>query len=401
MSFWCARRLASALKKRVGIEVLMQFERVARARRVKSRAGCACHSALKRGERMSRLITATVLLVFVFAGLTAAQDRKTFTVGTATAARGQKATGTIEVPAGSDAALSIPVAVFHGAKPGPVLAIVAGSHGTEYTSIIALEKLITTLNPAEISGTVIIVPLINIQSFEQKVPHLNPIDKKSMNRWYPGKMDGTQTDRASFLITKQVVEQCDHLIDLHGGDLDESLRPYSYWSKTGNEKQDQISREMVLAFGLDHIIISTDRPKDPQASRYLENTATTRGKPSITAEAGYAGTVETDDLNALINGCLNVMRYLKMLRGAPAVIEHPVWIEKVVTIASEQTGMFYPLVKRGTYVEQGMNVGYVTDYVGKVIFEARAPVAGVVLYVCAVPSMTKGATIANVGVVAR
>jgi predicted deacylase len=350
---------------------------------------------------MSRLIIATVFLLFVLAGLTAAQDRATFTVGTATAARGQKATGTIEVPAGSDAALSIPVAVFHGAKPGPVLAIVAGSHGTEYTSIIALEKLITTLNPAEISGTVIIVPLINIQSFEQKVPHLNPVDKKSMNRWYPGKMDGTQTDRASFLITKQVVEQCDHLIDLHGGDLDESLRPYSYWTKTGNEKQDQISKEMVLSFGLDTIIISADRPKDPQASRYLENTASTRGKPSITAEAGYAGTVETDDLNALVNGCLNVMRYLKMLPGAPAVIEHPVWIEKVATIASEQTGIFYPLVKRGTYVEAGMKVGYVTDYLGKAIFEARAPVAGVVLYVCAVPSMTKSATIANIGVVAR
>src|SRR5258708_38470076 len=270
---------------------------------------------------MSRLITAAGLaLLFVISAT--AQDRATFTVGTAAAARGQKATGAIEVPAGSDAALSSPVAVFHGAKPGPVLALVAGWHGTEYTSIIALEKLIGMLNPAEISGTVILVPLITIQSFEQKVPHLNPVDKKSMNRWYPGKMDGTQTDRASYVITKEVVEKCDHLIDRHGGDLDESLRPYSYWTKTGNEKQDQISKEMVLAFGLDTIIISADRPKDSQASRYLENTATTRGKPSITAEAGYAGTVETDDLNALINGCLGVMRHLKMLPGAPAVIEH-------------------------------------------------------------------------------
>ena len=346
---------------------------------------------------MSRLIILTSVLALTIPVV--AQDRATFTVGTAIAARGQKVTGTIEVPAGVDAALSIPVAVIHGAKSGPVLAIVAGSHGTEYTSIIALEKLIGMLNPAEISGTVIIVPLINIQSFEQKVPHVNPLDKKSMNRFYPGKIDGTQTERASYLITKEVVEKCDHLIDLHGGDLDESLRPYSYWTKTGNEKQDQISREMVLAFGLDHIIISADRPKDPQASRYLENTASTRGKPSITAEAGYAGTVETDDLNALINGCLNVMRYLKMLPGIAAMVEHPVWIEKVVTVASEQTGMFYPLVKRGTYVEQGMKIGYVTDYVGKTIFEAHASVAGVVLYVCAVPSMTKGATIANIGVV--
>ena len=354
---------------------------------------------------MPGLITA-LMIVCVFTLTTGhaqsqTRNRATFTVGTATAAPGQKATGVIDVPAGSDAALSIPVAVFHGAKPGPVLALVSGAHGTEYASIIALEKLIAMLDPADIAGTVIIVPLVNIPSFEQKVPHINPVDRKSMNRMYPGRMDGTQTDRASFLITKQVVEQCDHLIDLHGGDLDESLRPYSYWTKTGNEKQDAISREMVLAFGLDHIIISADRPKDPQASRYLENTATTRGKPSITVEAGHAGTVETEDVSALTGGCLNVMRYLKMLPGTATSIEHPVWIEKIATLMSEQTGVFYPLVKRGTYVEQGMKVGYVTDYLGKVIFEARAPATGVVLYICAVPSMTKGATIANIGVVVR
>ncbi len=350
---------------------------------------------------MPRFMTATILLVFVFASSSAAQERTTFTVGTATAARGQKATGVIAVPAGSDAALNIPVAVFHGTKPGPVLAVVAGAHGTEYASIIALERLLGVLNPAALSGTVIVVPLINLPSFEQKVPHVNPVDGKSMNRFYPGKPDGTQTERASYFITKQVVEQCDHLIDLHGGDLDESLRPYSYWTKTGNEAQDRISREMVLAFGLDHIIISADRPKDPMASRYLENTASTRGKPSLTAEAGYAGTVEADDVGALLNGCLNVMRYLRMLPGVATVIEHPVWFEQVVTVASEQAGIFYPLVRRGTYIEQGMRVGYVTDYLGKPLFEARAPVAGVVLYICAVPSMAKGATIANIGVVAR
>jgi predicted deacylase len=344
---------------------------------------------------------AVIALLLLLAGLTSAQERATFTVGSATAARGHKATGMIEVPAGSDAALSIPVAVFHGAKPGPVLALVSGAHGTEYASIIALEQMIGMLNPAEISGTVIIVPLVNIPSFEQKVPHINPVDRKSMNRMYPGKMDGTQTDRASFLITKQVVEQSDHLIDLHGGDTDESLRPYSYWTKTGNEKQDRISREMVLAFGLDHIIISTERPKDPQASRYLENTATTRGKPSITVEAGHAGTVEADDVSALTGGSLNVMRYLKMLPGTATMIENPVWIEKIAGVTSEQTGIFYPLVRRGAYVQLGMKVGYVTDYLGKLIFEARAPAAGVILYICAVPSMTKGATIANIGVVAR
>ncbi|HWO02512.1 MAG TPA: M14 family metallopeptidase [Blastocatellia bacterium] len=330
--------------------------------------------------------------------IASAQDRASFTVGSATAARGHKVAGTIEVPAASDAALSIPVVVVHGKNPGKVLALVSGAHGTEYASIIALERLIALLDPTEVSGTVIIVPLVNVPSFENKIAHVNPVDGKSMNRFYPGKADGTQTERASLLITKQVVEQCDHLIDLHGGDIDESLRPYSYWTKTNNEKQNAVSREMVLAFGLDHIIISTERPTDPAASRYLENTATIRGKPSITVEAGHAGTVDAEDVSALVNGALSVMRYLKMLPGSPSSIEHPVWIQKIGSVASEQTGIFYPLVRRGTYVEQGMKLGYVTDYVGKTIFEARSPVAGVVLFIRAVPSMTKGETVANIGV---
>src|SRR5580658_6367679 len=151
------------------------------------------------------------------------------TVGTASAQPGHKATGFIPVPAGSDAATDLPVIVIQGAKPGPILALVAGAHGTEYASIIALEKLAHSTDPAVLSGTLVILPLVNLASFLQKVPHLNPIDGKNMNRFYPGKPDGTQTERASFAIAKQVLEKCDYLIDLHGGDLDENLRRYSYW----------------------------------------------------------------------------------------------------------------------------------------------------------------------------
>ncbi len=344
--------------------------------------------------KQSRTFCLLLMSAFCSAGMMA---QNTFTVGTATAGPGQKATGTLEVPAGVDAAASIPVVVLRGAKPGPVLALVSGAHGTEYASIIALEKVIQTLDPAQISGTVIVVPLLNIASFEQKVPHVNPLDGKSMNRFYPGKQDGTQTERVSYVITKQIVERCDYLVDYHGGDLDENLRPYAYWPKSGDAKHDAITREMVLAFGLDHIIVWSDRPKDPAASRYLDNTANTRGKPAIAVEAGYSGTVQPEDVALLANGTLSLMRYLKMLSGAPTVVEHPVWLGKVDTVTSDQPGIFYPVVQRGTYVEAGMKIGYVTDYFGKTIFEAHAPVAGVVLYICGVPSMKKGDTVANIG----
>ena len=342
------------------------------------------------------------VLVLTFAGglsVWANQAEQPFAVGSARAARGQTATGTIDVPAGSDPALAIPVAVVHGAKPGPVLALVAGAHGTEYASIVALERLILDINAKELSGTVIIVPLLNVPSFTRVVPHLNPVDSKNMNRMYPGRADGTQTDRASFAITRQVVERADHLIDFHGGDIDEDLRPYAYWTKTGRTAQDAASLAMVLAFGLDHIIISADRPADPAASRYLENTATTRGKPSITVEAGHAGTVEPDDVTALIEGTLSVMRHLQMLPGAPLHVENPVWIERLADVASEQTGIFYPAVKRGAYVAAGMKLGRVTDFVGRTVAEPRASAAGVVLYVRAVPSVNVGDAIASVGVV--
>jgi len=328
-----------------------------------------------------------------------AADR--FRVGSASAAAGQTATGVISVPPGSDAGYEIPVAVVRGSRPGKVLALAAGSHGTEYASIIALEQLIVRLDPRTIAGTVIIVPLINPASFQRLVPHLNPVDGKNMNRFFPGSAQGTQTERAAWVLTREVIEKSDHVIDMHGGDLDENLRPYTYWTVTGNAAQDSISREMALAFGFDHIIVSADRPKDPAASRYLENTASTRGKPSITVEAGRAGRVEPEAVEALVEGTLSVMAYLGMIARPVVLVEHPVWIERVITVSSEAGGIFYPKVDRGAYVAKGMKLGYVTDYLGRVILEPRAPEAGVVTFVRAVPSLNPGETIANIGVVAK
>ncbi|MGH9773485.1 MAG: succinylglutamate desuccinylase/aspartoacylase family protein [Candidatus Acidiferrales bacterium] len=341
----------------------------------------------------------TLFAAAALAPLATAQQTK-FSVGTASASPGEKATGYIEVPAGSDVALNIPVAVIRGAKPGPVLALVAGSHGTEYASIIALEKIIAEADPAEISGTLIILPLVNVNSFEQIVPHLNPADNKNMNRMYPGKPDGTQTERAAWAITKQVIEKCDYLVDFHGGDIDENLRPYAYWSPTGTAKQDETSRQMVLAFGLRTIIIWNGRPADPNDSRYLDNTSSTRGKPSIAVEAGYAGTVQPEDVHALVRGSYNVMRFLKMLPGEAQPVEHPVWIASIANVTASEPGIFYPLVQPATYVATGEIIGYVTDFFGKKTSDARAPSSGIVLYIRAVPSLKNGDTIANIGVIA-
>jgi predicted deacylase len=349
---------------------------------------------------MRNAFTGLLSLLFV-CGVFELARATDFTVGTATAKLGQKITGFLQVPAGIDPATEIPVALINGAKPGPTLALVAGSHGTEYASIVALQKMIQTVDPADISGVLIIVPLVNTGSFVQKVPHLNPADGKNMNRFYPGKADGTQTERALWAITKQIVERCDYLIDFHGGDIDENLLPYSYWPKTGNSSLDTVTRGMVLAFGLDHIIIETDRPTDPNHSRYLDTTAITRGKAAITVEAGRAGTTHAEDIDALIRGSLDVMRYLKMLTGAAAPLEHPVWVGNISMLTSDRDGVFYALVEPQMYVERGMRIGYLTDFFGSKVEDVTAPVSGIVLFVGAVPSMKKGDNISYIGEIAK
>ena len=322
------------------------------------------------------------------------------TVGTATARAGQKSTGFIQVPAGVDAATNIPVIVINGAKPGPKLAVVAGAHGTEYASIVALVKLAQAVSPTELSGTLIVVPLINLASFAQKVPHLNPVDGKNMNRMYPGKADGTQTERASWAIARQVVDQCDYMIDLHGGDLDENLRRYSYWPRTGKEPLDTTSRGMALAFGLDHIIIQSNQAPSVPGATSISRFAEDRGKPTIIAEAGHAGTTDAADVDALVQGCENVMRQLKMLPGVAKSVEHPVWIGKLTTVKSDYDGIFYPSAVPEAYVEKGMIVGTITDYFGNKLADVASPISGVVTYICSVPSMKKGDTVANIGEIA-
>ena len=124
---------------------------------------------------MKSLMVGVVLATLAGPPASAQDTRATFTVGTATAARGQTARGAIKVPAGVDAGYDIAVAVVHGARPGPVLAVVSGAHGTEYASIVAVARLIDRVDPSQLAGTLILVPLVNVASFERMVPHLSLI----------------------------------------------------------------------------------------------------------------------------------------------------------------------------------------------------------------------------------
>jgi predicted deacylase len=314
-------------------------------------------------------------------------------VGTATAARGQTGYGAIEVPAGVDSGTSIPVAVINGARPGRTVALVAGSHGTEYASVVALQRLIQRLDPKSLTGTVIVTPLVNLPSFRQMIVHLNPVDQKGLNRVYPGDPKGTQTYRATALMAEQVVKPASVIVDLHGGDLDEDLRPYSYWFRGGNRAQDSASKELVLAFGLDHVIVQDVDLANPAGRGTLSGYGLWLGKTVIVAEAGRAGTVMPEDVEALVEGTLNVLGTLGMIERAVRPLANPVWLDGGTRVAADGDGMFFPLVPRGSYVAEGMAVGRITDFLGREQSVVKAPASGVVTFIRPVPSIWRGATL--------
>ena len=339
-------------------------------------------------------LRSTLLMALALGGAASAAD---VTFGTATARTGQRANGFLAVPAGADAGANLPIIVINGARPGPVLALVSGAHGTEYASILAMHKLAQSVDPGNLSGTLVVLPLLNLASFAQMVPHLNPVDGKSMNRLYPGKPDGTQTERIAWAVTRQVLDKSDYAIDFHGGDLDENLRRYSYWADTGQERLDSVSRGMVLAFGLDHIIVQRNRTPAANGAVTVSRQAQNMGKPTIVVEAGHAGATAAEDVDVLVQGSLNVMRHLHMLPGTAPPVEHPIWIGNVAVLGADRDGYFHPLATPEGYVQKGMRIGYATDQFGDKIADFTAPLSGVVIYIRAVPSLKKGDNVAYIG----
>lgn len=350
-------------------------------------------------KRLLSLLFAS-LLAFV-APVAFASEPEVFVIGDHSIAPGTRVDFRIEVPAkGDEPGTFIPITVLHGDEEGPVLAAVAGVHGFEFASILAVDRLADRIDPADLSGTIIFVRIANIPSFEYRTPHFNPIDRKNLNRNFPGNPDGTSTERIADLLSHEVVARADFLMDLHAGDAGEFLEPFIGVYGGPLSTDFDTALEVARGFGFPNLVrykMNTQTQVDTRRS--LNRQGVAAGIPTVLVEIGQNGSRKEEHAEAVATGVQNAFGILgiwdKPRTKVPPALR---LFESSTAVRAEHSGLYYPVDLKRRYVFEGDLIGIIRDYTGKEVQQLYAPIDGYALYGKRGPSMRKGDPVMTIGI---
>jgi predicted deacylase len=271
--------------------------------------------------------------------------------------------------------LEHPAFEARGERDGPHVALIAGIHGCEYSSIAAVIRFMNELDTAELAGSITAVPVVSMQSFEQRSPFVVPDDGKNLNRCFPGTYDGTYADALARSIFDELIAPADVLIDLHGGDLVEALEPFAIYDASPVEER---ARTLAVSFGLPYVV-----REDPAGglAGMTSSAAAHAGIPAVIAEAGGCGLLDPAAVELLASGVRNALRSLEMLSGS---VDPPPAGQRLVGafdwLRCRNAGFWEAAVGAGGEVEEGQVLGRVMSLHGEVQEEIHAPREGVVLF---------------------
>ncbi len=303
--------------------------------------------------------------------------KNSFAIGDIHAEPGMKARGFLSVPG---TAVQMPVVVVNGVGEGPTLLVTAGIHGGEYPSIEAAIRFGRELDPAQISGQVIVMSPVNLSSFHARQAFVTPEDGKNLNRVFPGKARGTVAERMAAVIMAEVVPHIDAWVDLHGGDIPEALIPFVGFIVGEDAALNEQLRDLASAFGIEYLLHPSHLPGTTVA------TGTALGIPVLLAEAGQLGILDEENTELLLRGCRNVAQCLGILTGTPTRVRLTEFMDWP-WVRAQESGCWYPAVKLGDMVRKDQVVGVVKDYFGEPITEYRAMASGRILLICAAMSV--------------
>jgi len=269
----------------------------------------------------------------------------------------------------------IPIAVIRNGE-GPTALLTGGNHGDEYEGPIALFDLARTLRPEEVRGRIIIVPAMNYPAFRAGT-RTSPIDRGNLNRSFPGRPDGTVTEKIADYFTRNLLPLADIVLDFHSGGRTLDFVPFAAAHILPDKAQEARCFAAVAAFSAPYSM----RMLEIDAVGMYDTTAEEMGKVFVTTELGGGGTARAETVRIAKRGVRNVLRHAGILDG---VIERSEsrWIDMPSDdcfLFAEEEGLIETCKDLGETVRAGEIIAriYPTGRTGSPPVEHRAALDGI------------------------
>jgi predicted deacylase len=255
---------------------------------------------------------------------------------------------------------------MRGVAPGPTLCITAGVHGDELNGIAIARQLVDETDPRALAGTLIVVPIVNAYGFRSGSRYLP--DRRDLNRYFPGRPEGSAAARIAHQFFEQVVRRCDELVDLHTGSLNRANVPQIRTDLSQIE-----NLRLAWGFTTEHVIHSVAQPGT------LRRAANDAGIAAVLYEAGEPGRIDQEEIERGVAALRAVMSSLGMLQSHTVTPVAQRLYARAQWVRADASGIYVPLVELGQPVEPGQRLAEVTDPFSSQRYEIVSPVAGRVI----------------------
>lgn len=276
--------------------------------------------------------------------------------------------------------LAMPIAVIKNGK-GPTVLTMSGNHGDEYEGQVANSKLIRGLNPKDVRGRVIVLPMANFPAADAGM-RTSPIDQGNLNRTFPGDPNGTPTWMIAHYIETELMTRADLVLDLHSGGSSLNYIPSALARITGEKKRDAKTMALLDAFAAPISYIAAGMGENRTSTAAAERV----GTMIIGTELGGCGTVSIEGARVAENGVRRILEYMGLVKETAVLKNRPKTRVMEVKDASyyvyaPHPGLFEPFVDLGATVKKGQPAGIVhfMDDPAREPVEARFGASGVVL----------------------
>ena len=317
------------------------------------------------------------------------------------AAPGTRAQGFLTVGETPSEPIRVPLIIVNGRRPGVFLCLTAGVHAAEYPGIDAVMRTMHELDPSELSGAVIAVPVVNPSMFQRRSGFLSPIDGLNLNRSAPGRADGSISEILAHVMLTEVIGACQYHIDCHGGDQGEILWPYAGYSLTGNPEQDREGEELARLYSPNIVALYREGSTLPPTAGSMTGQASRSGIVSILAEAGSNSTLEPEDVRIHMRGIRNVMKQLGMIPGEPDMVADRIYPSDQFVVSARRGGLLRLKIAIGETIDEGQEIAEICDLFGDVVERICSPRTGIARLIWAHKAVNTGDPIVKCWVVAQ